>query len=110
MNMLIAYIQPFMESRVMEVLHGMEEVSGATFSIVRGFGRGRLADKGERGLITATHKVRLEIVVSEKAVAKVRDAIRAAAHTGKAGDGKVFVLPVSGAVRISTGEEAEQAI
>lgn len=110
MKMIVAYVQPFMESRVMEALHGMEDVSGATFQLVRGFGRGRLTGENEGGLISTFPKMRLEIVIADEVVAKVRNAIQAAAHTGREGDGKIFVLPVEGVVRISTGEEGEQAI
>lgn len=110
MKMVVAFIQPFMESRVMAVLHQMPEVSGATFDVVRGFGRGRLKRDGDQGLITSIPKVRLEIVVADEALEKVCEAIQVAAHTGKTGDGKIFVLPVARAVRISTGEQGDRAI
>ncbi len=110
MKMLIAYIQPFMEGRVMDALHQMEAVSGATFELVRGFGRGRLKQNPERGLGTTFPKVRLEIVVEDGAAELVCGAIQAAAHTGRAGDGKIFILPVENAIRISTGEKREGAL
>lgn len=110
MKMIVAFIQPFMESKVMDVLLGMREVSGVTFEMVRGFGRGRLANNEEAGVFSSFPKVRMEIVVAENAADLVCKAIQAAAHTGRAGDGKIFLLPVENAIRISTGEEGEQAI
>ena len=71
MKMIIAYIQPFMETRVMNALHGMEEVSGGTFEWVRGFGRGRLKRELQGGLITSIPKVRLEIAVADEVVEEV---------------------------------------
>jgi nitrogen regulatory protein PII len=54
--------------------------------------------------------VRLEIVVSSELTDTVVDTIVRTAHTGKIGDGKVFVLPISRAVRIRTGEENADAL
>ena len=51
-------------------------------------------------------KVKLEAVVEDSAVGKAVEAIKAAAATGKIGDGKIFVLNVEEAVRIRTGESA----
>jgi nitrogen regulatory protein P-II 1 len=43
-------------------------------------------------------------------VHQVIDAIEKSAKTGRIGDGKIFVIPVDEAVRIRTGERAEEAI
>jgi len=118
MKMIIAYIQPFMESRVMAALHQMPEVSGATFSVVRGFGRGRLKREGSHGeanrddacLVASSARARLEIFVPDSAVDKVRSAIQSAAHTGNPGDGKILVLPVERCVQIRTGEEGDTSL
>jgi nitrogen regulatory protein PII len=37
-------------------------------------------------------------------------AIRESAHTGNRGDGKIYVVPVTRAIRIATGEEGENAV
>jgi nitrogen regulatory protein P-II 2 len=55
-------------------------------------------------------KVQLEVVVEDSAVTKTVDAIKAAAATGKIGDGKIFVLNVENAVRIRTGETGAAAL
>ena len=38
------------------------------------------------------------------------EAIQKSAHTGKIGDGKIFVTTVEQVVRIRTGEKNEQAL
>ena len=48
--------------------------------------------------------------MTDAAVPRIVDAIAAAAATGKIGDGKLFVLDVTQAVRIRTGETGEDAI
>jgi nitrogen regulatory protein P-II 1 len=55
-------------------------------------------------------KVKLEIVVPDDLASSVIDAIEKSAKTGRIGDGKIFVSPVDEAVRIRTGERAEEAI
>jgi nitrogen regulatory protein P-II 1 len=55
-------------------------------------------------------KLRLEMVVPSEMTDKVVDTVVKAARTGKIGDGKVFVLPVSRTVRIRTGELDEVAL
>lgn len=55
-------------------------------------------------------KVRIEVVVNDDIVDTVVDTIVATAKTGTIGDGKLFVLPISRAVRIRTGEENEAAL
>jgi nitrogen regulatory protein P-II 1 len=55
-------------------------------------------------------KVKLEIVLSEDMVDKAIEAIKTAAHTGRIGDGKIFVSSVEQVIRIRTGETGEAAI
>ncbi len=55
-------------------------------------------------------KVRIEIVVNDDITDTVVDTIVKAARTDMVGDGKLFVIPVSRAVRIRTGEENEAAL
>ena len=54
--------------------------------------------------------MKIEIAVTDDAVGKAIDAIVASAKTGKIGDGKVFVLPLEGVVRIRTDERGDAAI
>ncbi|MEK9723931.1 MAG: P-II family nitrogen regulator, partial [Rhodospirillaceae bacterium] len=38
------------------------------------------------------------------------EAIQAAAHTGRIGDGKIFIVPIEEAIRVRTGERGREAI
>lgn len=53
---------------------------------------------------------KVETVVPFGLAKQVIEAIRRAAHTGRPGDGKIFVIPVDLVTRISTGEEGGEAI
>jgi nitrogen regulatory protein P-II 1 len=55
-------------------------------------------------------KVNIEIVVTADMVDQVVETIRAAANTGKIGDGKIFVIPIERIVRVRTGEENHDAV
>jgi nitrogen regulatory protein P-II 1 len=88
-------------------------VSGMTVSEVKGFGRtGGKTEiyRGSAYVVDFVPKVKLEIVVPDQMVHQVIDAIEKSAKTGRIGDGKIFVSPVDEAVRIRTGERAEEAI
>jgi nitrogen regulatory protein PII 2 len=52
----------------------------------------------------------ISIVVPDDLIKQTVSAIMTANRTGKAGDGKIFVLPVSDAVRIRTGESGEETL
>jgi nitrogen regulatory protein PII len=82
-------------------------------SEVRGFGRQGGHTETYRGAeykIDFVPKVRLEIVVDNSEVDRVVEAIKAAATTGKIGDGKIWVTNVDRIIRIRTGEEGSDAI
>jgi nitrogen regulatory protein PII len=82
-------------------------------SEVRGFGRQGGHTETYRGAeykIDFVPKVRLEIVVDNSEVDRVVEAIKAAASTGKIGDGKIWVTNVERIIRIRTGEEGSDAI
>ncbi len=108
-----AIIQPFMLSKVIEALEGIQHLPGVTVSDVRGFGRGRAAgaaDKLVDGEITYAKKCKLEIVVPDSLVEEVVHIIQAHAHTGNPGDGKIFVSSVDDTVKIRTGEHTEETL
>jgi nitrogen regulatory protein PII 2 len=52
----------------------------------------------------------ITLVVPDDQVKTVVKAISEVNHTGKKGDGKIFVLPIDEAVRVRTGETGEKAI
>jgi len=88
-------------------------IQGLTVSEVRGFGRQKGHKEQYRGAeytVDLVPKVKVEVVVSDGAVAAAVEAITRAAKTGEIGDGKIFVFPLESAVRIRTGEKGEAAI
>lgn len=112
MKKIEAVIRPFKLDDVVEALSQIG-VEGVTVSEVRGFGRqkGRTEIyKGAEYVVDFIPKIKIEIVVSEGLVPSVIETIRKTAHSGKIGDGKIFVMPVEKAVRIRTGELDEQAL
>ncbi|MFQ5646354.1 MAG: P-II family nitrogen regulator, partial [bacterium] len=66
--------------------------------------------RGAEYVIDFLPKLKLETVLSDDLVDRTIEAIVEVAHTGKIGDGKIFVLPVEEAVRIRTGEKGEEAV
>jgi nitrogen regulatory protein P-II 2 len=55
-------------------------------------------------------KVKIEVAVPSDMAEQVVEAITKAAHTGKIGDGKIFVLEIERAIRIRTGETDAEAL
>lgn len=55
-------------------------------------------------------KTKLELVVRDEDTQKATDTIIGSARTGDIGDGKIFVIPVSNAIRVRTGEEGDEAL
>ena len=112
MKMVTAIIKPFKLDEVREALSAIG-VQGITVTEVKGFGRQKGHTELYRGaeyVVDFIPKVKLEIVVADGAVEGVITAIRGSAHTGKIGDGKIFVLPIEDAIRIRTGEQGEDAV
>ena len=86
---------------------------GLTATEVKGFGRQKGHTELYRGaeyVVDFLPKVKLDIVVADEMVDKVIDSITKTAHTGKIGDGKIFVMNVEDAIRIRTGEKGNEAI
>ena len=63
---------------------------------------------GEKGKLYS--KRMLTMVVHDKYVDEVVEILIETNQTGKPGDGKIFVLPVTDSVRVRTGEKGEKAI
>lgn len=110
MKMIIAYVQAAAAQRVVEALHHVEGLTGATFVDVSGFGRGRSELAVPEVLYGAAPRVRVEVMIRDELEETVVRAIRDAAHTGRRGDGKVYVTDISRALRISTGDEGDAAV
>src|SRR2546427_1926543 len=88
-------------------------VQGMTVTEVRGSGKQKGFTQHYRGAeytVNLIQKVKLEIVVTDNEAKVVVDAIVKAAQTGEIGDGKIFLIPVTEAIRIRTGEEGDIAV
>lgn len=112
MKKIEAFIKPFKLDDVVDALSEIG-VEGITITEVRGFGRQKGRTEIYRGaeyVVDFLPKIKLELVVNDGLVDQAVEAIRASAHTGKVGDGKIFVLEVTAALRIRTGEADENAI
>ncbi len=112
MKRIVAVIKPFKLDDVKEALEEIG-VAGITVMEVKGFGRQKGHTelyKGAEYVIDFLPKIRIEVVVPADMAYDVVDAIERAAHTGRIGDGKIFVSPVEEAVRIRTGERGESAL
>ena len=107
-----AIIKPFKLEEVKEALTEVG-IEGMTVTEVKGFGRQKGHTEIYRGseyTVDFLPKVKLEIILGEASVDKAVAAIVKAAKTGKIGDGKIFVLPVSEVIRIRTEDKGEKAI
>ncbi|MGZ5862573.1 MAG: P-II family nitrogen regulator [Methyloceanibacter sp.] len=112
MKYVIAVIQPHRLDAVREALSGIG-VQGLTVSEVRGFGWQKGQTEIYRGAEYTMHyvpKVKLEIAVDGSIADAVIDVIAQAARSGRIGDGKIFVLPLEGAMRVRTGEMGADAL
>ena len=112
MKKIEAIIKPFKLDEAKEALSGIG-IQGLTVSEVKGFGRQKGHTELYRGaeyVVDFLPKIKLEIVVSDDLVEKTTMALTEACHTGRIGDGKIFVLPVEDAIRIRTGEHGDEAV
>ncbi|MGY8999964.1 MAG: P-II family nitrogen regulator [Rhodospirillales bacterium] len=88
-------------------------VQGLTSSEISGFGRQKGHTEIYRGAeyeISFVPKTKIEVAVTDDQVDGVVEAISRAAGTGNIGDGKIFVLELSKAIRIRTGETGDEAL
>jgi len=112
MKLITAIIKPFKVDDVREALADVG-VQGVTVSEVKGFGRQKGHTELYRGaeyVVDFLPKVKLEIATTDECEEIVIEAIVKAAHTGKIGDGKIFVTELEQVIRIRTSEEGPEAI
>ncbi|MCE2493863.1 MAG: P-II family nitrogen regulator [Alphaproteobacteria bacterium] len=112
MKKIEAVIKPFKLDEVKDALHEIG-LQGITVTEAKGFGRQKGHTELYRGaeyVVDFLPKVKIEIVLEDNMLERAVEAIRQAAHTGRIGDGKIFVSSVEEAVRIRTGETGAEAI
>jgi nitrogen regulatory protein P-II 1 len=111
-KLVIGIVRPERANDVLEALY-RADVHGYSVSRVQGHGGERDRVETYRGTTVRmglSEKVRFEIAVSEPFVRPTIAAVTAGARTGEVGDGKIFVIDLHEAVRIRTGETAEDAV
>lgn len=112
MKKIEAIIQPFKVEPVKEALHAIS-VQGMTITEVKGFGRQKGIREVYRGMeyqVDFLPKVKIEVIAPDEKVQIIVDTIMNSARTGRIGDGKIFVYPVSEVIRIRTGETGDDAV
>lgn len=112
MKYIISIIKPGKLEEVREALSSIG-VTGMTVSEVKGFGRQKGHKELYRGAeytIDFLPKVKVEVAVDDALADQTVRTISAAAKTGKIGDGKIFVLDLTEAIRIRTGEAGSEAL
>ncbi len=112
MKLIISVIKPFKLEEVREALTAIG-VQGLMVSEVKGYGRQSGHTEIYRGaeyVVNFVPKVKLEIVAPDDQAEAIVDSIVATAHTGKIGDGKIFVLDVEQAIRVRTDERGDDAL
>ncbi len=92
-----AIIKPFMLEGVIRSLHKIKGLPAVTISPAHGL-------SVERGAFDQVAMTKLEVIVPDEQAEELVGVIQKAAHTGNAGDGRIFVIPVAEAVKIRTGE------
>jgi nitrogen regulatory protein P-II 1 len=112
MKKIEAVIKPFKLDEVKEALQALG-IQGMTVLEAKGFGRQKGQTELYRGaeyVVDFLPKIKIEAVVADDQLAAALEAIQGAAHTGRIGDGKIFVSEIIDIVRIRTGETGPAAI
>ena len=112
MKKIEAIIKPFKLDEVKDELNSVG-VLGLTVSEVKGYGRQKGHTELYRGAeyaIDFLPKINIELIISDDLVNEVIEVIKSKAHTGRIGDGKIFISDVDEVIRIRTGESGKNAI
>jgi nitrogen regulatory protein P-II 1 len=112
MKKIEAIIKPFKLDEVKDALNHIG-LKGITVLEAKGFGRQKGHTELYRGaeyVVDFLPKVKIELIIEDEMVEKAVEAIRSSAHTGRIGDGKIFVSSIEEAIRIRTGERGDAAV
>lgn len=113
MRLVFCLLRPEKLQLVTEALNQLNLVGGMTVADVRGFGhqRGQAGFyRGEPFETRLLQKVRLDLVVPAENVPQVMAVVAKTAFTGEVGDGKMFVVAVTDALRVRTQERGLSAL
>ena len=111
MKKIEAVIKPFKIDEVKEALEKVG-VRGITISEAKGLGRQRGFTEVNTGVEYGDFlpKIKIEMIVVDDIVDDVVETIKSKAHTGRIGDGKIFISSIDDVIRIRTGEKGKNAI
>ena len=112
MKMITAIIKPFKLDDVRQAVADIG-VQGITVTETKGFGRQRGHTELYRGaeyVVDFLPKVKIEVVMEDELLEGAVEAIQQTAHTGRIGDGKIFISTIDEAIRIRTGETGHDAL
>ena len=112
MKKIEAIIKPFKLDDVKDALHEVG-VKGLTVLEAKGFGRQKGHTELYRGaeyVVDFLPKVKIEVIVDEVLAPRAIEAIQQSAHTGRIGDGKIFISTLDEVIRIRTGETGSDAV
>ena len=112
MKKIEAIIKPFKLDEVKDALNQIG-LKGITVLEAKGFGRQKGHTELYRGaeyVVDFLPKVKIELIIEDEMVEQAVEAIRSSAHTGRIGDGKIFVFDLASATRIRTGETGDTAL
>ena len=112
MKLVVAMIRPF---KLEEVKHALSSIglTGMIVTEARGFGHHKGHTEVYRGseyTVDFQPLVRIEVAVLDEQRDKVVNTIVRSAHTGKPGDGRVFVQPLDDVTRIDTEQHGDAAL
>jgi nitrogen regulatory protein PII len=110
MHEIKAIIRPTRLDAVMDALHSIPGLPGVTVSRVHAYARQQPQDTDTTARLGEADFVKLETVVPGDLVDAVAERVRKAAHTGRPGDGMIFVTEVQQAIRIRSGERGIPAL
>lgn len=110
MHEIKAIVRPTKVDAVMDALHAIPGLPGVTMSRVHAYARPQPHDADVAPRAGEADFVKLETVVPSGLVDTVTEAIRGAAHSGRAGDGMIFISDVRGAIRIRSGDRDVAAL
>lgn len=107
-----AIIRP---DKLSAVKKALAEIGAPSLTVSDVSGRGSEPEikeqwRGEEYIVDLHQKSKVECIVADTPVEEVVSAIEEAAHTGNAGDGKIFVIPIEEACQIRTGKRGPEAV
>ena len=112
MRLITAIVKPFQLGDIRDALSELG-ITGVTVSEVKGFGRQKGHTELYRGaeyVVDFVPKVKLEVAVADDNLDKAVEVICRTAHTGRIGDGKLFISNLGTAIRVRTGETGADAL